>query len=79
MNHDEHAGHGDSGGHSGHGGHSDHVGIAEGVRIDAQVPVLVPAGDAEMARTGKAHKREGNMLTDLWHPAAWKFFAMPGS
>ncbi|HEY7074898.1 MAG TPA: MBL fold metallo-hydrolase [Solirubrobacteraceae bacterium] len=55
--------------------HGDHVGIADGVRRDAGVRVHVPEGDAEMARTGKPHKRDGSMLPYLRHPAAWKLFA----
>ena len=54
--------------------HIDHVGIADGVRRDAGVRVHVPEGDAEMARTGKQHKRDGSMLPYLRHPAAWKLF-----
>jgi glyoxylase-like metal-dependent hydrolase (beta-lactamase superfamily II) len=56
-------------------GHSDHVGIAEGVRTDAPAPVHVHENDAEMARTGKAHARDGSMLPYLRHPAVYKFFA----
>jgi glyoxylase-like metal-dependent hydrolase (beta-lactamase superfamily II) len=55
--------------------HMDHVGIADGVRRDAGVRVHVSEGDAEMARTGKAHKRDGSMLPYLRHPAAWKLLA----
>jgi glyoxylase-like metal-dependent hydrolase (beta-lactamase superfamily II) len=55
--------------------HMDHVGIADGVRRDAGVRVHVSEGDAEMARTGKAHKRDGSMLPYMRHPAAWKLFA----
>jgi glyoxylase-like metal-dependent hydrolase (beta-lactamase superfamily II) len=55
--------------------HGDHVGIADGVRRDAGVRVHVSEGDAEMARTGKAHKRDGSILPYLRHPAAWKLFA----
>jgi glyoxylase-like metal-dependent hydrolase (beta-lactamase superfamily II) len=54
--------------------HGDHVGIADGVRRDAGVRVHVSEGDAEMARTGKAHKRDGSVLPYLRHPAAWKLF-----
>jgi glyoxylase-like metal-dependent hydrolase (beta-lactamase superfamily II) len=54
-------------------GHSDHVGIVEGVRTDAPAPVHIHERDAEMARTGKAHQREGSMLPYLRYPAAWKF------
>jgi glyoxylase-like metal-dependent hydrolase (beta-lactamase superfamily II) len=56
--------------------HADHVGIVEGVRGDASAPVFVHEADAEMARTGKAHKRDGSMLPYLRHPAAWRFLAM---
>jgi glyoxylase-like metal-dependent hydrolase (beta-lactamase superfamily II) len=52
--------------------HSDHVGMCEGVRRDAGAPVFVHAHDAEMAHTGKAHKREGSMLPNLWRPPAWR-------
>jgi glyoxylase-like metal-dependent hydrolase (beta-lactamase superfamily II) len=51
--------------------HPDHVGFAEHVRR-AGAPVYVHAGDAEMARTGKAHKREGSLLPYLRRPTAWK-------
>ena len=56
--------------------HSDHVGIVEGVRVDAPAPVYVHEADERMARTGKAHKREGSLLPYLRHPALWKLFAM---
>ena len=56
--------------------HSDHVGIVEGVRVDAPAPVYVQEADERMARTGKAHKREGSMVPYLRHAAVWKFFAM---
>jgi glyoxylase-like metal-dependent hydrolase (beta-lactamase superfamily II) len=56
-------------------GHSDHVGMAETVRTDAEAPVLVHELDADMARTGKAHKRDGSMLPYLRHPAVFKLFA----
>ena len=49
--------------------HSDHVGMAEGVRIDAPAPVYVHEADAQMARTGKVHTRDGSMLPYLRHPA----------
>jgi glyoxylase-like metal-dependent hydrolase (beta-lactamase superfamily II) len=55
--------------------HIDHVGIADGVRRDAGVRVHVSEGDAEMARTGKPHKRDGSLLPYMRHPAAWKLFA----
>src|SRR5919106_5409390 len=41
--------------------HPDHVGIAERVR-QAGVPVRVHEDDADQARTGKSHPREGGML-----------------
>jgi glyoxylase-like metal-dependent hydrolase (beta-lactamase superfamily II) len=56
--------------------HSDHVGIVEGVRVDAPAPVYVHEADERMARTGKAHKRDGTMYGSLVHAAVWKFFAM---
>jgi glyoxylase-like metal-dependent hydrolase (beta-lactamase superfamily II) len=49
--------------------HADHVGVAEAVRV-AGVPVHVHEADAEMARTGKPHKRERGMLPYLRHRAA---------
>src|SRR5262245_23499883 len=52
--------------------HVDHVGIAEGVRRDAGAAVYVHEADANAARTGKSHKREGSLLPYLRHPAAWK-------
>src|SRR3954451_7936247 len=55
--------------------HSDHVGIAEGVRVDAPAPVYVHEADADMARTGKVHKRDGSMLPYLRRGATWKLFA----
>src|SRR5919205_3004757 len=54
--------------------HSDHVGMADGVRRDAGARVLVHAGDAEMARTAKPHKREASMLPYLRNGAAWRLF-----
>ena len=48
--------------------HSDHVGIVEGVRTDAPAPVHVHEADADMARTGKVHKRDGSMLPYLSAP-----------
>ena len=56
--------------------HSDHVGIVEGVRVDAAAPVYVHTADAEMARTGKVHRREGSMFPYFRHPAAWKLMAV---
>lgn len=58
--------------------HSDHVGMAEHVRTDAPATVHVHAEDEHMARTGKAHPREGRMLPYLRHPAAWKLFLVGG-
>lgn len=55
--------------------HADHVGVAEGVRRDAPAPVHVPEADADQARTGKSHDREGSMLPYLRHPAAWRLLA----
>jgi glyoxylase-like metal-dependent hydrolase (beta-lactamase superfamily II) len=52
--------------------HGDHVGIADGVRRDADARVLVHEADADMARTGKPHKRDGSMLSYLRYPAMWK-------
>ena len=51
--------------------HPDHVGIAERVR-QAGVPVLVHEADADQARTGKSHPREGNMLPYMRHRALWR-------
>jgi glyoxylase-like metal-dependent hydrolase (beta-lactamase superfamily II) len=56
--------------------HSDHVGIVEGIRRDAPAPVHVHAYDADMARTGKVHPREGSMFPYFRHPAAWKLLAV---
>ena len=56
-------------------GHSDHVGMVEGVRTDAPAPVHIHEADATMAKTGKAHRRDGSMLPYLRHPAVYKFFA----
>ena len=56
--------------------HSDHVGIVEGVRTDAPAPVHVHEADANMARTGKVHPREGSMFPYFRHPAAWKLMAV---
>jgi glyoxylase-like metal-dependent hydrolase (beta-lactamase superfamily II) len=52
--------------------HSDHVGMAESVRRDAGAPVYVHEADAGMARTGKAHKREGSMRPYLRRAATYK-------
>ncbi len=56
--------------------HQDHVGMAERVRRDAGARVWVPEADADIARTGKLHKRDGSLLPYLRHPAAWKLLAM---
>jgi glyoxylase-like metal-dependent hydrolase (beta-lactamase superfamily II) len=56
--------------------HADHVGIAEGVRADAPAPVHVHQADAEMARTGKVHKRDGTMFPYMRHAALWKLLAV---
>jgi glyoxylase-like metal-dependent hydrolase (beta-lactamase superfamily II) len=57
-------------------GHADHVGIAEGVRTDAAAPVHVHQADAEMARTGKIHPRDGSLLPYLRHGATWRLLAV---
>jgi glyoxylase-like metal-dependent hydrolase (beta-lactamase superfamily II) len=54
--------------------HADHVGIVEGVRTDAPAPVHVHVKDAEMAKTGKVHKRDGSLLPYLRHAATWRMF-----
>ena len=59
-------------------GHADHVGMVEHVREDAQAPVYVHAKDAEMARTGKIHKRDGSLLPYLRYPALYKLFLVAG-
>ncbi len=51
--------------------HPDHVGIAERVR-QAGVPVYVHDADADQARTGKSHPREGSILPYLRHRALWR-------
>jgi glyoxylase-like metal-dependent hydrolase (beta-lactamase superfamily II) len=56
--------------------HADHVGMADGVRLDAPAPVYVHEADAQMARTGKVHKRDGSLLPYLRRPAVWKLFGM---
>ena len=58
--------------------HSDHVGMVESVRTDANAPVHVHENDASMAKTGKAHKRDGSMLPYLIRPATWRFFYVAG-
>ena len=55
--------------------HSDHVGIAEKVR-QAGVPVRVGEADAEQARTGKNHPREGGMLRYFRYGATWRLLAV---
>ena len=55
--------------------HVDHVGIAEGVRRDAGARVHVHEADAEMARTGRSHPREGGMAPYLRHRATWRLLA----
>lgn len=55
--------------------HVDHVGIAEGVRRDTGAPVLVPEPDANTARTGQSHKRDGSLLPYLRYPAAWRLIS----
>jgi glyoxylase-like metal-dependent hydrolase (beta-lactamase superfamily II) len=53
--------------------HSDHVGVAELLRTQLGVPVLVHEGDEELARTGKpSGKNERSPLPYLRHPMAWK-------
>jgi glyoxylase-like metal-dependent hydrolase (beta-lactamase superfamily II) len=52
--------------------HPDHVGMAESVRRDAGAIVYAPAADAEQARSGKPHKRDGSTLPALLHPPVWK-------
>ena len=58
--------------------HSDHVGFAESIRTDAPATVHVHAADADMARTGKIHKRDGSLLPYLRHPALYKLFLVGG-
>jgi glyoxylase-like metal-dependent hydrolase (beta-lactamase superfamily II) len=55
--------------------HADHVGVAEAVRA-AGAPVHVHEADAEMARTGKPHKRERSMVPYLRHRAALRLLAV---
>jgi glyoxylase-like metal-dependent hydrolase (beta-lactamase superfamily II) len=52
--------------------HGDHIGIAEALRTEAQIPVLVHEADEELARTGKQPKRERSMLPYLRYPMAWR-------
>src|SRR3954454_10550827 len=56
--------------------HGDHVGMAEGVRLHAGASVHVHADDADMARTGKVHKRAGSLIPHLRRPATWKLLAV---
>jgi glyoxylase-like metal-dependent hydrolase (beta-lactamase superfamily II) len=51
--------------------HPDHVGIAEKVR-QAGVPVRVHEADAEQARTGKSHPRDGGMRRYLRYRAFYE-------
>jgi glyoxylase-like metal-dependent hydrolase (beta-lactamase superfamily II) len=55
--------------------HGDHVGIAEDVRA-AGVPVRIHPRDADQARTGKSHPREGSMLPYFRYRATWRLIAM---
>jgi glyoxylase-like metal-dependent hydrolase (beta-lactamase superfamily II) len=55
--------------------HGDHVGLAETVRA-AGVPVSIHEADADQARTGKAHKREGGMPRYFRHATTWRLLAM---
>jgi glyoxylase-like metal-dependent hydrolase (beta-lactamase superfamily II) len=55
--------------------HGDHVGLAETVRA-AGVPVHIHEADADQARTGKSHAREGSMPRYLRYPATWRLLAM---
>jgi glyoxylase-like metal-dependent hydrolase (beta-lactamase superfamily II) len=59
-------------------GHGDHVGIAESVRTDAPATVYIHEADAQMARTGKVHRRDGSVLPYFRHPATWKLFYVGG-
>ena len=52
--------------------HGDHIGIAESLREEAGIPVLVHEADEELARSGKQPKRERSMLPYLRHPMAWR-------
>jgi glyoxylase-like metal-dependent hydrolase (beta-lactamase superfamily II) len=58
--------------------HSDHVGMVESVRRASGATVHVHAADEVMARTGKSHEREGNMLPYLRYPALYKLFLVAG-
>jgi glyoxylase-like metal-dependent hydrolase (beta-lactamase superfamily II) len=55
--------------------HIDHVGIAEGLRADAGVRVLVHEADAKMALSGRPQPREGGMTAYLRYPATWRLLA----
>ena len=53
------------------------------VRRDAFAPTRRRAGprprsDAEMARTGKVHKRDGSLVPYLRRPATWRLFLVGG-
>jgi glyoxylase-like metal-dependent hydrolase (beta-lactamase superfamily II) len=52
--------------------HPDHIGLAERIRREAGARVLLPAADADMARTRKPDKKDGSMLPYLRHWAAWR-------
>lgn len=53
--------------------HADHVGVAEMLRTELGVPVLLHPADEELARTGKpSGKNEASPLPYLRHAAAWK-------
>jgi glyoxylase-like metal-dependent hydrolase (beta-lactamase superfamily II) len=58
--------------------HSDHVGMVEGIRRAAGAPVHVHVKDEPMARTGKAHKRDGSLLPYLFRPATLRLFYVGG-
>jgi glyoxylase-like metal-dependent hydrolase (beta-lactamase superfamily II) len=55
--------------------HGDHIGIAERVRAEG-VPVRIHEADAEQARTGKSHPRDGSMLPYFRHRATWQLLAV---
>ncbi len=53
--------------------HSDHIGVAEPLRTELGVPVLVHADDERLATTGKAFgKREASLLPYLRYGHAWR-------
>jgi glyoxylase-like metal-dependent hydrolase (beta-lactamase superfamily II) len=56
-------------------GHVDHVGVAEAVRA-AGATVHIHAADAEMARTGKAHKRGRSLFPYLRYGPTWSLLAL---